>query len=230
MYGYIRPLKAELKVREYEAYHAMYCGLCRTLGRRYGFAARFLVSYDLTFLCCLLEGSAVQWRQETCFCPANPFCRKRCVEQSEAMAHAADLTVLLAWQKLRDAVLDERGPKQIAAWLGTRLYGRAYRRAAARLPEQAAQIERQLGRLAALEAAQSASLDETADAFAQILAGCDPAARGRAAPGGRAAAVSHRPVHLPDRRAGRRGGGRPARTIQSRAAAVSGRTGGAVRR
>ena len=47
MYGYIRPLKAELKVREYEAYHAMYCGLCRTLGRRYGFAARFLVSYDL---------------------------------------------------------------------------------------------------------------------------------------------------------------------------------------
>lgn len=172
MYGYIRPLKAELKVREYEAYHAMYCGLCRTLGRRYGFAARFLVSYDLTFLCCLLEGGAEQWRQGTCFCPANPLCRKHCVEQSEAMAHAADLTVLLAWQKLRDAVQDEHGPKRIAAWLGTRLYGRAYRRAAARLPEQAARIERQLGRLAALEAAQSASLDETADAFARILAGC----------------------------------------------------------
>lgn len=172
MYGYIRPLKAELKVREYEAYHAMYCGLCRTLGRRYGPAARFLVSYDLTFLCCLLEGGKAQWQQGRCFCPANPFCRRRCIEQSDAMEHAADFTVLLAWQKLRDAAQDEHGFKRAAAWLGMRLYGRAYRRAAARQPGLAVHIEQQLDRLASLEAAQSASLDETADAFAQILSGC----------------------------------------------------------
>ena len=111
MYGYIRPLKAELKVREFEAYHAMYCGLCRTLGKRYGLAARFLVSYDLTYLCCLLDGSAETWQQERCFCPANPFCKKDCTGRSNALDYAADLTVLLGWQKFRDAAEDEQAFK-----------------------------------------------------------------------------------------------------------------------
>lgn len=172
MYGYIRPLKAELKVREYEAYHAMYCGLCRTLGRRYGLAARFLVSYDLTYLCCLLEGSAECWRQEHCFCPANPFCKKDCTSSSRAMEQAADLTVLLAWQKFRDAANDEKGLKRWFARLGMGLFRRAYRKAAGYQPTLALQIEQSLSRLAALEAANSGSLDETADAFAQILSSC----------------------------------------------------------
>ena len=172
MYGYIRPLKAELKVREFEAYHAMYCGLCRTLGKRYGLAARFLVSYDLTYLCCLLDGSAETWQQERCFCPANPFCKKDCTGRSNALDYAADLTVLLGWQKFRDAAEDERGVQKLAAKLGMRLFHRAYRKAARRQPALADAIEAALQRLSALEVAQSESLDETADAFAKILAAC----------------------------------------------------------
>ena len=172
MYGYIRPLKAELKLREYEAYHAMYCGLCRTLGSRYGLMARFLVSYDLTFLCCLLEGCVEQWSQERCFCPANPFCRKSCTGDSPEMDQAADLTVLLAWQKFRDAAMDERGVRRLIARLGVWSFHSAYRKAKARQPALAAQIETALDRLASLEQAQSPSLDATADAFAQILAAC----------------------------------------------------------
>ena len=172
MYGYIRPLKAELKVREFEAYHAMYCGLCRTLGRRYGLAARFLVSYDLTFLCCLLDGAEETWPRERCRCPANPFCRRDCTGQTTAQEQAADITVLLGWQKLRDAAADERGPKRLLARIGAALLRRDYRRAAARQPELAARIETSLARLSALEQARSDSLDETADAFAQILAAC----------------------------------------------------------
>ena len=34
MFGYVRPRKDELKVRDWEAYQAVYCGLCHTLGRR----------------------------------------------------------------------------------------------------------------------------------------------------------------------------------------------------
>ena len=172
MYGYIRPLKAELKVREYEAYHAMYCGLCRTLGRRYGFASRFLVSYDLTYLCCLLDGCVESWGRERCFCPANPLCKKDCTGCSDSIDHAADLTVLLGWQKFRDAANDERGPKRLIARLGMSVFRRAYRKAETRQPELAAKIEASLTRLSELEQAQSASLDATADAFAQILAAC----------------------------------------------------------
>ena len=31
MFGYIKPFKPELKVREFDTYQAFYCGLCRQL-------------------------------------------------------------------------------------------------------------------------------------------------------------------------------------------------------
>ena len=46
MFGYVVPLRGELKVWELDAYQAAYCGLCHTLGRRYGFLPRLLLSDD----------------------------------------------------------------------------------------------------------------------------------------------------------------------------------------
>ena len=40
MYGYVRPHIPELKVGEYERYRAVYCGLCRSMGRLTGQASR----------------------------------------------------------------------------------------------------------------------------------------------------------------------------------------------
>ena len=54
MFGYVRPRRDELRMREYDRYHAAYCGVCRSLGREYGFFSRFLVNYDMTFLYLLL--------------------------------------------------------------------------------------------------------------------------------------------------------------------------------
>lgn len=53
MFGYIRPFQPELRMKEYEAYKSVYCGLCKELGRRYGIFARFTLSYDFTFLAIL---------------------------------------------------------------------------------------------------------------------------------------------------------------------------------
>ena len=55
MFGYVVPLRGELKVWELDAYQAAYCGLCHTLGRRYGFLPRLLLSYDFAFLAMLLS-------------------------------------------------------------------------------------------------------------------------------------------------------------------------------
>ncbi|MFT9057020.1 MAG: DUF5685 family protein, partial [Ethanoligenens sp.] len=30
MFGYVKPFKPELKIREFEAYRAVYCGMCHT--------------------------------------------------------------------------------------------------------------------------------------------------------------------------------------------------------
>ena len=56
MYGYIRAYKPELRFREYDIYHGCYCGLCEALHRRHGTAARWTLSYDMTFLILLLTG------------------------------------------------------------------------------------------------------------------------------------------------------------------------------
>lgn len=53
MFGYIRPFQPELRIKEYEAYKSVYCGLCKELGRQYGIFARFTLSYDFTFLAIL---------------------------------------------------------------------------------------------------------------------------------------------------------------------------------
>ena len=49
MFGYIRVSKPELKIKEYEMYKAVYCSLCKKLGKDYGFFSRFALSYDFTF-------------------------------------------------------------------------------------------------------------------------------------------------------------------------------------
>ena len=38
MFGYVRPFKSELLVREYDQYKAAYCQLCRALREHYGWA------------------------------------------------------------------------------------------------------------------------------------------------------------------------------------------------
>ena len=53
MFGYVKPYKPELRVRELEEYKAVYCGLCRELGQSFGLFARFTLSYDFAFLAML---------------------------------------------------------------------------------------------------------------------------------------------------------------------------------
>ena len=49
MLGYVKIDKGELKVREYEVYCGYYCGICKSIGRRYGQLPRMALSYDAAF-------------------------------------------------------------------------------------------------------------------------------------------------------------------------------------
>ena len=61
MFGYIRPLEGELKVREQREYRGYYCGLCKSIGARYGQIERLSLSYDCAFLAALLALARVYW-------------------------------------------------------------------------------------------------------------------------------------------------------------------------
>ena len=56
MFGYIVINKAEMKFKDFDIYHAYYCGLCRVLKKQYGMIGQLTLSYDMTFLLLLLSG------------------------------------------------------------------------------------------------------------------------------------------------------------------------------
>lgn len=171
MFGYILPLREELKVKDWERFQAVYCGLCRTMGKRCGQHTRFLLSYDFTFLALLLgaQGDKCQ-----CRCPVAPCRGKSCLAQDEALELAADESMILTWWKLQDELQDESGVRRMGAWLLAMLYGGAYRGAAKRCPDFDRLTQQQLAQLRRLEQEQCESIDRTADAFARILAGAVP--------------------------------------------------------
>ena len=171
MFGYVLPRKDKLTEEENARYRAAYCGLCRSLKRRYGFRARFLINYDMTFLFFLLaEGEPGQ--PERCSCPARPFCKKDCLPDDAPMAFAADMSVLLSCWKLRDAARDGGFFRSLAAKACLALYRKPYRRACGKQPEADRVFGEQLSKLNALEDEHCPSIDRVADAFASLLRAC----------------------------------------------------------
>lgn len=109
MFGYVLPCKPEMKVREWQAYRAYYCGLCKQLAREYGLLARMLLNYDLVLLAMLADGLADTpgcARPERCI--AGPLNRRPVCAATPGLSLAADALVLTAFYKLDDDVADER--------------------------------------------------------------------------------------------------------------------------
>ncbi|MEZ4510100.1 MAG: DUF5685 family protein [Eubacteriales bacterium] len=168
MFGYIRPLECELKVREQAEYRGIYCGLCKSIGRRYGQIERLTLSYDCAFLALVLftlTGPAA-------FSPGN--CGPRVYRGKRPIAdaapeldYAADVNVLLAWYQSGDDAADDKSAKAAAARLALT---RAYRKAAARHPALNEEIRANMDRLRRVEEERIASTDEPSDAFGKLLA------------------------------------------------------------
>ena len=104
MFGYVRPSDDRLSERDRDAFRAAYCGLCHTLGRRYGLAGRMILNYDLTFLAMVLSDG----EGETCLrrCAVHPIRRRCCAANDPALDTAADMSVILTYWQLRDGVAD----------------------------------------------------------------------------------------------------------------------------
>lgn len=169
MFGYVRPYKPELKVKEYEMFRAAYCGLCWALKEKYGAIARYIINYDLTFLAMLLADE--QCNPEVCKgrCPASPCRKKQYLKSGESFEFAADCSVILTWWKLKDAAQDGDFKEKLLAAPAAALLKRKYKKAEKAQPEFAAEVGRLLAELSELERANNPSLDAAADKFAKIL-------------------------------------------------------------
>lgn len=166
MYGYVVINEKELKKPELDEYRSYYCGLCRTLGERYGIGAKISISYDMTFLIILLN---------SLYEPDIEFDRRRCFvyplmkhdeRRSEVTDYVADMNVLMTYYKCVDDWNDERKVTRKA-------YGDTLKKKvskiSAKYPHKAEFIKKELDLLSELEKKGETNIDTVSMCFANIL-------------------------------------------------------------
>ena len=166
MFGYVMANRDALSPEELSRLKSFYCGLCRTLGRRYGYAGQLALSYDMTFLALLLTAlydPQTQSGQERCL--LHPAKAHHYIENSY-IDYAADMTVVLTYHKALD---DWNDDKSLSARARAKAFKSRYERLRALYPRQICAIERSLSELSALEKANCQEIDPPTNAFGEML-------------------------------------------------------------
>lgn len=175
MFGYVRARWGTLPEAAAEKYRAAYCGLCRTMGKRYGQFARLFLNYDFVLLAMVLMEPGEELQVNCRACPRHPFQGRSCCEDREWLDAAAGESVILAYWKLRDAVDDSGFFRGLGPRLLSLALTPAYHKARTDCPAFDAQVVEGLKELRELEKDGCPSLDRTADCFARLLRAAAPA-------------------------------------------------------
>ena len=168
MFGYVKILDSELKVKDYKRYRAFYCGLCKELREKYGHSGQMTLTYDMTFAVILLTSLyEKEIRHEKCRCKMHPL-KRQDILRSEFTTYAADMNVLLAYYHFRDDWSDE---KKIGGLAGTLAFRRKAKKIIQKYPGQAAVIRKELQELSRLEASRVTEIDLPAGCFGRLMSG-----------------------------------------------------------
>lgn len=171
MFGYLQIHKDELKVKEYEAYKSVYCGLCKQLGKDYGFMTRLILSYDCTFYAILLMSLK---RSCTGFsdgrCKFNPLKKCKFADcKDNAYSKASALSVISAYYKVVDDIDDSGFFKRIALKIAKPFFGRRQKKAARRFPEIENIVSEMMKNQKAAENDELVTIDKAANPTAKMI-------------------------------------------------------------
>lgn len=170
MFGYVSVYKPELKIKEYELYKSLYCGLCRKMGRSYGGVPCFFLNYDIVFLLLILEwagdnrGKTVHGR-----CMFNPLKKKCFYTKTPAVDYAAGVGILLLYNKAVDNINDGKLFKRIGGRILRLLLSFSYKKAKGLYPSINDRIEESIAALHKIESNPDDTIDHPADTFASML-------------------------------------------------------------
>ncbi len=171
MFGYVKVNSAELRVREYEAYRASYCGLCRSMGKCTGQCSRLTLSYDFAFLAALricLDNTEIEYKKRRCL--AHPLRKRAIMERNAQLDYCSRAAAILTYHKIKDDLADERGLRRLRAALALPFAARARKKAlGSGLAELDAEVSGCLSRLASLEGERIGSVDAPAEIFGELL-------------------------------------------------------------
>ena len=171
MFGYVKPFIPNLRVKDYELYKSVYCGLCRSMGNHTGGVSRMTLSYDMTFFALVrLALSGEDYGIHRRRCAVHPIKKRPMMDDNDALAYTSYVSALLVYHKLMDTVADEKGAKRTAAKLlvpyADRLQKKALRAGCCEAQEI---VSLAMAELSALEKEHCAVPDMPADVFGRML-------------------------------------------------------------
>lgn len=170
MFGYVKAYKPELRIKEFEFYKAVYCSLCRDLGKKYGLISRFSLSYDFTFLSLLemsLSDGCAPTERKCCVC--NPFkkCNFLCKGELPEMPTAA--AQIMLYSKLNDNIADEGFFKKTIYKILRSFSKKGYKKAVTEYPQLKNIFDEYLTSQKNLEKENLQDIDMAADPTAKML-------------------------------------------------------------
>lgn len=175
MFGYVKPCKAQLRICEYETYKAVYCGLCKQLGRQYGPFSRLTLSFDFTFLALLqmaLDENPPVFSPGRCL--LNPLKKQPCCQDNASLSFSADVAMIMFYFKVLDNYQDGGLKERALSLVCMPFVKHAYLRASERLPDVAEVVYEIISKQSTIESSHCSSVDQacepTALALSQICA------------------------------------------------------------
>ena len=169
MFGYVKPVHTELLVKEYEFYRATYCGICRSMKKHTGVLSNVTLSYDSVFLALVrmlfIPDSEIGAKKRRCI--AHPLKSRPMVNINSATEYTARAFAILAYYKALDDIRDEGVGKRLKLLPARPILAVGRRKAG--IPDIADVIKEKLDAINALEEKGTASVDEPASLFGELL-------------------------------------------------------------
>ena len=165
MFGYVKTDIPNMYVKDTVLYKAMYCGLCKSMGRTCGHKSRLTLNYDMTFLSVFLhnlEGKDVKIERQRCL--IHWFFKRPVAVPDDLTKRIAALNVILAYFKLDDDVMDSGKGR-----LKRALFKSSFKKAKEEEPELEKIVKKRLNELSEYEKSGGDSVDRAADPFGNLI-------------------------------------------------------------
>jgi len=175
LFGYIKPLSGELKVREFELYKAFYCGLCKTMGKNISHFSRLALSYDMVFLVLLRSvlicgGETAEIINKPFRCKLKPAKKRSHIKPNEALLYSSCTAAILMYYKCIDDIRDTKNKlKKLLYRIPALFFSRMKKKACVFYPGLDEKIRVPLAGLNRLEKENCKSIDGTASCFAELM-------------------------------------------------------------
>lgn len=166
MFGYVKPDLPYLYMKDDTLYKALYCGVCKSIGKCAGQCARFTLTYDIAFLSAVIHNltkTDVEIKKEHCV--IHPITKRPIAKPDEISLTLGALNVILAYFKIADDIADNGRGRFAKA-----VFFRGYKKSVKHAKELNEIVKNRYAELALLEKQGESSIDKIAHPFSCMLA------------------------------------------------------------